>query len=512
MENLEYMKRIKQNMYEKGLEDLQIRCKPFLHTVIDAQYSNNEKVAPYTLISMDFNNLNDINHIEGRQRGDQIIHDALQLYLADLPEGSFCARSGGDEFIIILPCSKPEADTIISQKNALLQQNGKQLSKVSIASQAIASNEGFNLEELMEKAEIVIHEKKQNCCTANLEDGTQESYWKCLDIKLKQNFDTLFKSLRLHDRTLSSKEIKLLYPNLVHAIYHSLQEETIFTPYQHKAYKENPHLDIATKLHTLLTDSTISSEKINSIPTPGYEYVLNTLIKHSNTQHFGKNYLTDYLLKECHLSFLVLLGSVNNVKLSNEVFGFKSTDIEIAKLHHAFEQLVQEHLPASKETFCNTAYIPTARNYLFDLGGGTCVAAVDPTYANTSCLQFDSPIVYTEKGLCQLCLADSPRLMNQYNYKIVLEHMLREADARKDELVLSLLQEKDENSTHLRIGILQKFLAQTSQYYKEHIDEADTPACKKKFCMLAAKQLQTSLHEFNEKQKSFAQPEKALFY
>ncbi len=496
-------------MYEKGLEDLQIRCKPFLHTVIDAQYSNNEKVAPYTLISMDFNNLNDINHTEGRQRGDQIIHDALQLYLTDLPEGSFCSRSGGDEFIIILPCSKEEADTIILQKNVLLQQNNKRLSGISITAQSISSEDGFNLEELMQKAEMAIHDRKQNCCTANLEDGTQESYWKCLDIKLKQNFDTLFKSFRLHDKTLSSKEIKLLYPNLVHAIYHSLQEETIFTPYKPEDYQENPHLEVASKLHTLLMKPDISLEEINSIPTQGYEYVLNTLIKHNNTQHFGENYFTDYLLKECHLSFLVLLGSVNNVKLSNEVFGFQSTDVEIANLHHAFEQLVQQRLPASKEPFCRTAYTPTAHNYIFDLGGGTCIAAISPTCTDTSCLQFDSPILYSEKGLCQLCLADRPRMINQYNYETVLEDMTKEADTHKDELVLSLLQGKDENTTNLRIGILQKFLAQTSQYYKEHIEEADTPDCKKKFCILAAKQLQTSLYEFNEKQKSFIQPEKA---
>ena len=501
MEKVEILyHRIQQNMFEKSLEDLGIFSKQYLHTLIHPMYSNNAHMPTYCIISMDFNNLNDINQSEGRAKGDKIIHDSLALYLDNLPKGYLCARSGGDEFIIILPQTLEETIQIMQDKQQLLQNHKQDLLNISIATQAIDSGTCFNLQEMMDKNEVTIHRLKQNCCTTLFENGTQQGYWNCLEQKLEANFDSFFKSLRLHGKPLNSTDMPHIHADLLQAFKQSLQTCNLPTLKKPKVYKEASYQDLATQMHHILTNPVSSPKVLNDVSVSDYASILDKLLRQRNTNYFTKDYFKDYLLGERAGSYYAILGSTNNVKLANEAYGFKHTDKEIAELADQFKQQGEKLL---KAPFCNAAYYKGPANYLCDCSGGDFIMATNkPSSSN---LAFEDSIITAEGCLCQLCLTDTPRLLNAYNFEDIFRTMHAEVDAKKDALVFDFLKAsptEDKNTSEKRIAILQNFLSQTIQYYSHHISDYDNSYQMMKFCLLADRQIYTALGKFNLKQET----------
>jgi len=71
---------------------------------------------PLSVIMCDVNGLKQVNDTFGHQYGDEMIRVVGKTLECECPQNNFVARIGGDEFIYLLPRTKPEdADLLIER-------------------------------------------------------------------------------------------------------------------------------------------------------------------------------------------------------------------------------------------------------------------------------------------------------------------------------------------------------------------------------------------------------------
>ena len=92
---------IEKYIYDDAFSDLNVFSKQYFHSILSQCCSDNSKCNPYSIISIDFNDMQQINK-NGIKRGDEILHDSIELMQSVLPEDSFTLRLGGDEFLFVL--------------------------------------------------------------------------------------------------------------------------------------------------------------------------------------------------------------------------------------------------------------------------------------------------------------------------------------------------------------------------------------------------------------------------
>jgi diguanylate cyclase (GGDEF)-like protein len=119
---------------------------------------------PLSIIAGDVNGLKTTNDTKGHQIGDKLLNTVSDILKLACPSNSALCRTGGDEFIVLLPnTDKKEADRIICN----IQENlKKQENEFFTPSMAMASSTKYKLEEnlsdLIIQADIFMYENKKS--------------------------------------------------------------------------------------------------------------------------------------------------------------------------------------------------------------------------------------------------------------------------------------------------------------------------------------------------------------
>jgi diguanylate cyclase (GGDEF)-like protein len=84
------------------------------------RYLEKSKSFPINIIACDLNNLKRVNDKYGHAQGDEVLRQTAGLLRNTFPEGTSISRTGGDEFIVLLPGTQKTEAVQVLQK---LKQN-----------------------------------------------------------------------------------------------------------------------------------------------------------------------------------------------------------------------------------------------------------------------------------------------------------------------------------------------------------------------------------------------------
>lgn len=120
----------------------------------------------FTLMFLDLDNFKTVNDTLGHDYGDQLLKSVSQLLMENLSEGTFMARVGGDEFVILCQnFTQAHQLSVVGEKlNAMLSQpfsiGPHQIQIGSSIGMAIFPEHGNNQETLLKHADIAMYQAK----------------------------------------------------------------------------------------------------------------------------------------------------------------------------------------------------------------------------------------------------------------------------------------------------------------------------------------------------------------
>jgi len=117
---------------------------------------------PLSVIMCDANGLKQVNDTLGHEYGDEMIRVVGKVLECECPPGSFVARIGGDEFIYLLPDTKPEdANALIEHINAALARCDDNPFRLSVAvGSATKLTMDENLDDIISLADSRMYDNK----------------------------------------------------------------------------------------------------------------------------------------------------------------------------------------------------------------------------------------------------------------------------------------------------------------------------------------------------------------
>lgn len=118
---------------------------------------------PLYIISADCDNLKQMNDNYGHHIGDEYIRLSTSVLRVSLPEKAIKFRSGGDEFIAIIPnTTKEEGDKLISNMQTMAENITIKGNKISISFGSSCMNSiTENFEDALKKADKKMYEQKK---------------------------------------------------------------------------------------------------------------------------------------------------------------------------------------------------------------------------------------------------------------------------------------------------------------------------------------------------------------
>lgn len=164
------------DIHESKQRSLRIRYLDEHDTLTDLynrRYFNNtrasfekEDARPLALLLMDINSLKLINDAYGYEAGDRMIRNAAAILAACCRPGDLLARTGGDEFSLLAPCTGPsDAAALLASirdaldnRNAMLEDQSQMIS-LSIAL-GVWEDEGTGLAEVFQRTEDALARQK----------------------------------------------------------------------------------------------------------------------------------------------------------------------------------------------------------------------------------------------------------------------------------------------------------------------------------------------------------------
>ncbi len=87
-----------------------------LHAYIAIQPTSGRAFSPRTLVSIDLNDLKSVNDSLGHQAGDTLLRECSSAWAATLRPDDLLFRVGGDEFVIVLPQTEPDAASSLIER------------------------------------------------------------------------------------------------------------------------------------------------------------------------------------------------------------------------------------------------------------------------------------------------------------------------------------------------------------------------------------------------------------
>ncbi len=117
---------------------------------------------PLTILLADMDDLKIINDVFGHQQGDEAIRTVAHIMQKNAPAGSVLARTGGDEFTLLLPnTSDSEAMAVISRIRAALAESNGPLGAVSVSMGIASKTESIQpVGDVFKRAEDMMYRNK----------------------------------------------------------------------------------------------------------------------------------------------------------------------------------------------------------------------------------------------------------------------------------------------------------------------------------------------------------------
>lgn len=118
---------------------------------------------PYSVIAFDLDGLKGVNDAFGHDAGDDLIRDFGLLLRERLRESDVAIRTGGDEFVAILPeTSMPEATEVFERiREAIKEWAGDPRRAVTVSAGAVTWHAGRAPEELVQVADEMLYRAKR---------------------------------------------------------------------------------------------------------------------------------------------------------------------------------------------------------------------------------------------------------------------------------------------------------------------------------------------------------------
>jgi diguanylate cyclase (GGDEF)-like protein len=133
-----------------------------LFEIVDGELARSQREnSHFALLVCDLNDFKKVNDRLGHMEGNRVLRAVAEALQANCRQYDHVGRMGGDEFVIVLPASSPEA---ISGRIATIKQKISETGDgVSIAiGAAFYPNDGADTESLMAAADVRMYEDKRN--------------------------------------------------------------------------------------------------------------------------------------------------------------------------------------------------------------------------------------------------------------------------------------------------------------------------------------------------------------
>ncbi|MFA6807706.1 MAG: diguanylate cyclase [Eubacteriales bacterium] len=130
----------------------------------EIKYFKDSEKYPLTFISIDANGLKIVNDTFGHNQGDQMLINLANIFKKSLRKSDILARVGGDEFIIVMPCTGRRTADMVAARirwNIIMynQENSSTPLSVSLGI-ATAEKPGDSLEDAQKKADDHMYHNK----------------------------------------------------------------------------------------------------------------------------------------------------------------------------------------------------------------------------------------------------------------------------------------------------------------------------------------------------------------
>ena len=477
---------IQRYLYSHNFADLKVFSKQYFHSIMAPCYSDNSKVEPYSVISIDFNDMQKINE-KGIKRGDKILHDSIKLMQSILPESSYCIRNGGDEFLFFLKdIPKEEALEYEKKIHEQLHLYSKKIRGATVTSYTVCSKDANNLSSLVDIADSAINAQKHIA-----KETRTIGNWDILQDKATENFSTFFKTLRFHNFPMETYHMKNILLHVINSYdTFALEDNTSVSEVsKENTYSENMrkiyYLDNLQDLNNLFVNNRYkvpTSEELYGFETSTFANVLNYLVRDPLTMHFNKSYLVNHLLEDEKQNFKALRISSAFVKISNTLnSSHSSTDKQIEKIENEVYSFLNEKINFNQDPFSN---IPM--NYMISLDGGDMLLALNPNtdlnvddikdFLNEKNLKH-----YSHDNLLRVAIADSFQNLNSRNFEKILSSQAQECNKNKIPLINDLLNDD------IVANLLNVTLKDTMLFYKSLVPDPRDISAKTKYVDLISK-------------------------
>ena len=482
---------IQKYIYAHNFSDLKVFSKQYFHSIVLPCYQDNSKTEPYSIISIDFNDMQKINE-KGMKRGDKILHDSVELMDSVMPDNSYCLRIGGDEFVFVLPnISQDKALEYEKAMHKQLHLHSQKIRNTTVTSYCIDSSASNNISSLIDIADSAINVIKQTAKdNSNLNKSIDK--WDILENKINENMSTFFKNLRFHNFPMGPEHIRKILESVINS-------SDSFLPHNNESVTNNLPKDEPTisyinlmkedlhDLNNLFIENRFKSPKLDDLKyfnDSTFAILLDSLVRDPLTMQFNKSYLYQSLLAERHKTLNVLRISAAFVKVSNTLNDSHSTtDKQIEKLGKTIYGFLSNKIHFNQDAFSD--FPP---NYMIALDGGDMVLALDSKSEIKAenikeFLKTKNSENYSNENLLRLVCADSFQKVNKHTFDKILLKQSEECNNNKIPLINELLNDDIIND------LLNVTLRDTMNFYKELVPDSNDLASRKKYINLVGKSI-----------------------
>lgn len=357
--------KLKNLIYDTQFSNLQIYSKQYYFSIIYSMFKTLLSKQNFCYTFGDFNKLNDINKLYGKEAGDIAVEEALRIIKNTMPENTLICRIAGDEFAFLSPTyTRTTIDSYIKKIHSNLTQANQELTHGLSITMASMDNQAFSeFNDLYLHSELKVSEEKK---ISNEDDSDIES---TLLKKCITSFSRFFDYYRFEERTLPKKffsNLKKEFLNLFAYLqdpeeellrFQMDSEQNLTIRTKTKTYKEYDQ-NTAQIIHKALTTDS-SDVSLDQISEEDLTTLFNYLIRHPLTQQYSQKYFERVLLPNIvngpEEDLVIHHFDILHMKLSNDLKGHDYTDKKMSELlNHIIIPVSQKNENATFVTRCGT--------------------------------------------------------------------------------------------------------------------------------------------------------------
>ena len=476
---------IQKYIYDDAFSDLNVFSKQYFHSILSQCCSDNSKCDEYSIISIDFNNMQQINK-NGIERGDQILHDSIELMQSVLPENSYTLRLGGDEFLFILNNESKENSIQYEEKmHQMLKDNSKKIDGTTVTSYCVSSKEAQSIQSLIDIADVAITAIKQGAKIPKSLDN-----WNILEKKAEENFSTFFKTLRFHNYPMGIEELEKILLEVSSTYDDYVEQKDNFENIAQneenlknkKIFYDIESLKSLNELFTRNGNKKVDYSQLDKYDESTLAIVLDSLVRDSISNQFTESYFKKFLLDESNEKFKVLKISPAFVKFSNTINSSHSaTNVQMENYQKDFYQFLNDRIDFNQDTY---THIPS--NYLVALSGGDMLLAANKKTKISvkeinDFLNQKNSVKYSTDNILRYVVADEFKIVNKNNFKKVLSKQTDECNKNKIPLIKEILNDE------IIKKLLEVTLKDTMEFYSELVPDIKNISAKTTYVDLVSK-------------------------